>query len=219
MNAKKTTKTAWGLLGLLAMTATALTATAANPARVNISVTITAAKSVSVDGVASSTRAHTWNGTPNQMFDNTASSITVLNDSGILSETWGLSTLANSINTAGNAPTWSRVGSTATVAADEFAVQAVFGSSNTLAGGCASVTATTWNNATIAPALTASAVTYTNTVFASSELTNAGGSQAPDLAGGTMYAGNKRALCYRAVMPNSSATTDGQNVQVVVTAQ
>jgi hypothetical protein len=218
MNAKKT-KTAWGLLGFLAMAMTATAASAATQARLNISVTVTAAKSVAVDGVASSTRAHTWNGTPNQAFANTASSVTVLNDSGILSETWALSTNANSINTAGNAPAWARTSSTATVGADEFAVQAVFGSSNTAVGGCASVTATTWNDSAVAAPLTTTPATYTSTLFASSELQNLGGTHQPDQAGGTMYAGSFRALCYRAIMPSSSGTTDGQNIQVTVTAQ
>ena len=218
MNAKMK-KTAWGLIALLGMTATQ--ARAANPAKVNIDVSITAALSVSVDGVASSTRTHSWSGTPNQAFDNSASSITVLNDTGILTESWALSTPANT--SAASGATWARVGSTTAVPADSYAAQAVFGSSNTAAsgaGGCGDATAgVTWANGTIAPPLTTSPVTYTSTVFAAAQLNNAGGSPAPDLAAGSMYAGNKRALCYRIIMPASTSVTTTQNVQVIVTAQ
>ncbi len=105
------------------------------------------------------------------------------------------------------------------VGADQFGVQAVFGSSNTAVGGCASVTGTTWNDGTVAPPLTTSAVTYTSTVFGSTQLTNLGGTQNPDQASGNMFAGNKRALCYRAIMPASTSVTATQNVQVTVTAQ
>jgi len=215
------TKKLWAAVAaFLTLAGLGATAGAATSANVNISVTITAAMSVSVDQVASSTRSHTWSGTPNQIFDNTTSSITVLNNSGILTEKWALSTNANSINAGGTA--WSRVSSTSSVGADQFGVQAVFGSSNTAvsgAGSCADATATTWNNGTIAPPLTTSPVTYTSTVFSSTQLTNGGGSKDPDLATGEMYAGNKRVLCYRAVMPNSSSVTATQNIQVIVTAQ
>ncbi|PIR16141.1 MAG: hypothetical protein COV48_10530 [Elusimicrobia bacterium CG11_big_fil_rev_8_21_14_0_20_64_6] len=211
-------KKLWSALAAILTTGMLATgAKAANPAEVNISVTITSALSVSVDGIASSTRTHTWSGTPNQMFDNTASSIAVLNDSGILTEKWALSTNANSIPASGTG--WTLGASTNSVGADTFGLQAVFGSSNTAIGGCASVTATTWNDATIAPPLTASAVTYTSTVFGSTELTNAGGSPTPDVGTGEMYAGNKRALCYRTIMPASTSKTAIQNVQVIVTAQ
>ena len=215
----KTKMKTWGaLIGFLAAGMLATGARAANPANVNISVSITAALTVSVDGVASSTRTHSWTGTPNQAFDNAASSITVLNDSAILTEKWALSTNASSLNAGG--ASWARTSSTAAVGADQYGVQAVFGSSNTAVGGCASVTATTWNDAAIAPPLTTSAVTYTNAVFASSQLTNLGGTQAPDGgASGNMSAGNKRALCYRAIMPASTSVTATQNVQVTVTAQ
>jgi len=214
----KTNRKMWSALAAILTTGMLATgAKAANPAEVNISVTITAALSVSVDGVASSTRTHSWSGTPNQVFDNTASSITVLNDTGILTEKWALSTNANSIPASGTG--WALGTSTSAVGADEFGLQAVFGSSNTAIGGCASVTATTWNDATIAPPLTASAVTYTSTVFGSTELTNAGGSPTPDVGTGEMYAGNTRALCYRTIMPASTSKTAVQNIQVIVTAQ
>ena len=215
MNMKK--KMWAGLAAFLAVGMLTTGARAATPARVNINVTITASLSVSVDGIASSTRTHAWSGTPNQIFDNTASSITVLNDTGILTEKWALSTNANSINAGGTS--WSLGASTSAVGADTFAMQAVFGSSNTAVGGCTSANGTTWNDSTLATPLTSSAVTYTSTKLASSQLTNLGGSQAPDLATGEMYAGNKRALCYRVVMPQSTSVTATQNVQVIVTAQ
>ena len=206
-----TNKKLWGAFAaFLTMGAFAASARATNPGRVNIQVTITAAKSVSVDGVDTSTRAHTWTGTSNQAFDNSASSITVRND-GILTETWALS--------ATNAgATWTLGTSTAVVGADEFALQAVFGSSNTLAAGCGSVTATTWNSGTAALPLTGTPATYTSTLFASTQLAQSGGVTGPD-SGNNMFGGNKRVLCYRVIMPQSTSVTATQNVQVVVTAQ
>ncbi|MDE2489860.1 MAG: hypothetical protein KGM24_03380, partial [Elusimicrobia bacterium] len=80
----KTTKRRWLGAALLATVGLAGTAHATNPAALNIDVTITASKSVSVNGVASSTDSSVnWSGTPNQAF--TGSTVTVKNDSGVLS--------------------------------------------------------------------------------------------------------------------------------------
>ena len=213
-----TNKRLWGALAaFLTMGVLATGAGAANPAQVNISVTITAAMSVSVDGVATSTRPHTWSGAPNDKFVNTASSITVLNDSLILTEKWALSSNATSIPASGTG--WTLGASSSAVGADTFALQAVFGSSNTADTGCLGAAAATWDDSAVAPLLTTTAETYTSTKFGSAELTAGGGSKDPDEASGDMYAGDKRVLCYRTIMPASTSKTAVQNVQVVVTAQ
>ena len=45
----------------------------------------------------------------------------------------------------------------------------------------------------------------------------------PDVASGgnngRMFAGDKRALCYRIVSPASTSSSDSQNIQIIVTAQ
>mgnify|MGYP001551465659 CR=1 FL=1 len=98
--------------------------------------------------------------------------------------------------------------------ADQFAVQAVFGSSHTTT--CAGLGE--WVNSTIAPALSAATpVTYTSTVLAATSL-NSNGQSTPDVGSGTMYANSQRALCWRAIMPASTSTQNKQNIQVVVTA-
>jgi hypothetical protein len=138
----------------------------------------------------------------------------VSNDTGILTESWKLSTNSHSLDTTGAAQEWTLVGSTSSVGADQFALQAVFGSSHT--ASCASLPE--WVNSTIAPPLSAATpVTYTSTVLAATSLTT-NGSYAPDQASGLMYAGSSRALCWRAIMPASTSTQNKQNIQVVVTA-
>ena len=197
-------------------------AAATTTAYLNIDVTITAQLSVKVDSFASSTQTLSWNGVPNQQFVNNAgggnpSSATVTNDTGILSEKWLLATNANSLNVPGNAQTWSTSASSSSVGADSFALQAVFGSSNTASNGCLATNASEWNDATAAPLLSTTKQLYTNTRYVGASLTN-DGQATPDVASGLMYAGSKRALCWRLIMPNSSSTQDTQNVQILVTA-
>lgn len=196
-------------------------AQAATTARLNIDVTIVANLSVSVNGVSSSTDpVQTWNvGTPNAKL--TGSSATVTNDSGGQTEKWALSTTANTVPQSGGG-SWTLATSTASVGVDEFAVQAVFGSSNTIAAGCPAGAATNWDQAHAVP-LTTTPATYTSAVFADPTLNNLGGTPNPDVtAGGNngrMFAGGKRALCWRVITPNSTSTIDTQNVQIIVTAQ
>ena len=209
-------------LGLVALGCFAVgRARAANPAYLNIDVTINANLSVSVNGVASSTdTSATWNtATPNAKLVD-LSSATVLNDSGGTAEKWALATNANSIDLGGGSPgSWALQTTTTTLpGSDQFALQAVFGSSNTAAGGCPIATSADWDQA-FAPALTTSPVTYTSAVFADSSL-NANGTQNPDNVGTSrMTAGSKRALCWRIITPNSTSTADTQNIQVIVSAQ
>src|SRR4051812_27845116 len=81
-------------------------ARAANPAVLNIDVTITAALSVAVNGAATSTDSSVaWAGTANQQFVQSGTT-TVQNDTGILSEKWKLSTNAASLDTTGGGQTW-----------------------------------------------------------------------------------------------------------------
>ena len=216
MNTKTKTKLWAALLalgGLWALGARAEAAGVGNPSYLDIDVTITSSLSVSVDAANSSTYTVTWSGTPNQAIP-APSTATVKNDTGILTESWKLSTNANSMDTTGAGQQWALSASTTSVGADQFAVQAVFGSSNTTS--CASVPE--WVNSTIAPPLSAATpVTYTSTVLAATSL-NTGGSYAPDQSSGLMYAGSQRALCWRAIMPASTSTQNKQNIQVIVTA-
>jgi len=146
----------------------------------------------------------------------------VTNDSGGITERWKLFTNQNSLAASGS--TWSMAASTSSVGADQFAVQAVFGSSNTASGGCASATtAGTWNVLANAPILTttfATGLQYTSAgQLASTELVN-NGQSTPDAATntGSMYANDKRALCWRVIAPLSTVATATQNIQVIVAA-
>ena len=66
--------------------------------------------------------------------------------------------------------------------------------------------------------MSATQKTYTSTQHVGATLTNGGGQATPDTAGGTMFAGNKRVLCWRLILPDSTSTQDTQNVQILVTA-
>ena len=199
-------------------------AEAANPSFLNIDVSITANLSVAVNGAQSSTHTTSWNTATSSAKLVSAATATVTNDSGGQTEKWALSTNANSIDTGGGSPgNWALQTTTAPAlpGADQFALQAVFGSSNTVAAGCPVDTSTDWNQSYASP-LTASPVTYTNAVFSDTSLNN-NGTQNPDVtaggANGRMFAGSKRALCWRVITPSSTGTTNTQNVQVIITAQ
>ena len=102
----------------------------------------------------------------------------------------------------------------------------MFGSSTTAAGGCPGSGAADWNLAAATP-LTTVLAQYTSTVFADSLLNSGGGtSYEPDNAGaGLMFADSQaggygsRALCYRVILPQTTANTDEQIIQVIVTAE
>ena len=219
----------WMVAGALALTGwlgVRAEAAVGSPSYLNIDVTVNAQVSVAVGGVNSSTYGVvTWNtNTANQEFTAglSASSVTVTNDSNVV-EKWNLSSNANSINTAGNASTWALATSTSPSlpGADAFAVQAVFGSSNTAAGSCPGNGATDWNRS-FAPPLTGALQQYTDTVFADTLLNASGGLSVPDQGSGAtskIKSSGKRVLCWRLFAPSSTATTDQQNVQVIVTAQ
>ncbi|MFA6004647.1 MAG: hypothetical protein WC881_11330, partial [Elusimicrobiota bacterium] len=108
---------------------------ASSSATINIDITIVSNLSVSVNSAASSTEAFTWNAAvPNAKL--AGSSATVTNDSGARTEKWALAMEPVSLDITGGNQTWSRAASSSSVGADQFALQAVFGSSRTAAGGC-----------------------------------------------------------------------------------
>jgi hypothetical protein len=78
----------------------------------------------------------------------------------------------------------------------------------------------TWNKTANAPLLQAgigSATTYTTAgQLASTELTNNG--QSTPLAGDLLSGGNKRAMCWRVISPQSTTATQSQTIQVIVAA-
>ena len=189
----------------------------------NIDVTINANLSVSVNGANTSTTTFAWDvSLGSTAFTNASSSVTVANDSGSQTERWRLSTTTNSIdNTGGGVQNWSLATSSTSPGADKFAVQAVFGSSNTAVGGCPAPGAATWASDVEAPLLTVDPVTYTGTVFSAPALNN-DGEPTPDGSSpnpGEMFAGSMRALCWQVVTPNTTSTTHTQNIQIIVTAQ
>ena len=219
-------KTAWKKTALavtLAVSGLSLALTkarAANPAVLILDVTITAAKSVTVNGVYSSTDSTsvTWSGVANASFTALSqSSVTVANN-GVVTEGWELSTNPYTIDTSNvSGSSWEVVASTLTLPGpDQVALQAVFGSSNTVAGGCPAVGSSDWNGSYAAP-ITSSVTQYTSSVYADSNLNHLG-TPDPDNGSNQLYAASKRALCWKLIMPNSTSTQDNQNVQIIVTA-
>ncbi len=194
---------------------------AALSAVLDLDVTVSQGLSVAVNTVASSTQTlPAWSGAANQQLV-LGSSVTVKNDSSASTERWQLNTNANSINTSGGV-TWAVQSTTITpfAAAEQFALQAVFGSSNTAAGGCPAGSSTDWNGSYAQP-LTSSPVTYTAATFSDTSLSNLG-TPNPDASTpnpGEMYAGSTRALCWRLITPSSTiAGGTTQNIQIIVTA-
>ncbi len=207
----------------LAAWAAALAAACPRPARavssatINVEVIVSANLSVEIDNLPTSSAPVNWSAAnPNQAFAS-VSSATLRNNSGAVTEIWSLSTDTNTenVSTAGGS-SWTIVGSTIAVGPDQAALQAVIGSSNTAASGCPSAAAPDWN-ASYAPPLTPDLQQYTSSSFADPSL-NANGAPGPDNALNQIYAGSERALCWRAIMPSSTSTTDTQVLPVVVTA-
>jgi hypothetical protein len=221
----------WLGAALLAVAALAGRARAVvSSATLNIDVTVSASKSVLVNGVGSSTAnpaGFVWNGTPNTPFsaNSIASSATVTNASGILTETWFLSASSPTIDTSGGGNTWALSTSSSSVGANAFSVQAVFGSSNTSVANCPTNASADWNNSTFAPPLTTGLVQYTaNGTFADTNLNFAGASANPD-SGNNMLPvafGNgfgTRALCWKVILPAAATSSDNEEIQIIVNAQ
>jgi len=218
-------KTAWKKAALavtLAVSGLSLAvsnARATSPAVLNLDVTITAAKSVTVNGVYSSTDSAsvTWSGVANASFTALSqSSVTVANN-GVVTEGWELSTNPYTIDTSNvSGSSWAVIGSTLTLPGpNQVALQAVFGSSQTVAAGCPAVGSPDWNSSEAAP-VTGSVAQYTSALYADQSLNN-NGTPNPD-SGSNLYAASQRALCWKLIMPNSTSTQDNQNVQLIVTA-
>lgn len=206
-----------------------------NPAYLNINVTVSAPLSVEIDGLAMSTQTVAWS----SVSTNTVStdSATVTNNSSGITERWELSTNANSTDTVTSAAGWTmQTATTSSMGLDQFALQAVFGSSNTVNGvggtvnGCPAKYATDWNGnyakpITTTPVFYGSVVTSTS-AFSDTNLTYNGtdnpdctsGSGSGCTADGDMFVNDFRALCWRLLGPSSVSSTDGQIVQIVVTA-
>ena len=228
MNARKTMKWAWTALAAAALGvigASRASAAVGSPSYLNIDVNINAQVSVAVNNVNSSTiTALTWNtNSANQEFTASAqgSSVTVKNDSNV-TEKWFLSGSTNSVNTSGVGTTsWTLNASSSAVGADAYALQAVFGSTNTTLGNCPGNGASDWNDGNSAPSLTGVPAQYTDVRFADSTLNTGGGPFVPSTGTGVnakMTPNDTRMLCWRVIMPNSSSTVDPQNIQLVVTA-
>ena len=199
-------------------------------AYLNIDVTVSAQLSVEVNSLATSTQTVAWSVTSSSMVS--PSSATVTNNSTGLSERWELSTNPTSLDQGSNGSWNLQTSTTGSIGQDQFALQAVFGSTNTVAGAagsapgaCPSVSSTDWNQS-FAPAVTTSLVSYSSTTFADSSLDISGASANPDctsaggscVANGDMFANDYRALCWRVLGPSSVSSTDNQIVQVIVTA-
>ncbi len=211
MNLKMKMKWLGAAVALLGLTG--IRAQAANPsAYLNIDVTIVNNVSVSVIGVQSATQTVTWTG---QGVISAASTATVTNDSGYVSERWELTTRANSWDSGTGAAGWT-IG--ATNAADTVQLKAVFGASGIAQASCTG--STLFNNNVVAPALLSSTQTpYTATILADTIVGAGGVTARPDNATtDRMTAGGARALCWRLTMPTSSSLTGTQVVPVVVTA-
>ena len=216
---KKTLRLGAGLLAIVACMAGRAQANNTS-SYLNIDVTVTASLSVAVDNVNSSTyQALGWSGTPNTALVSQTTA-TVKNDSGILTERWELFTNAQSIDQTGGNP-WTNTASTTNVGGDQFAVQAVFGSSHTAT--CPIATAGDWNGSIAATPLgsgVSQAAQYTTAGVLSDTTLTTNGSALPDSAtnSGSMLGGNQRALCWRVITPQSTTSAHTQNIQVIVEA-
>ena len=199
-------------------------------AYLDIDVSVSAQLSVEVNSLETSTQSVGWTETNQDMVS--PSSATVTNNSTGLSERWELSTNSQSSD-QGTGGSWSlQTSTTGSIGQNQFALQAVFGSTNTVAGAagsasgaCPSVSSSDWNQS-FAPAITTTPQYYTSTNFADPSLSISGASANPDctsaggscVANGDMFDNDYRALCWRILGPSSVSNTDNQVVQVIVTA-
>ena len=212
----KKTRKKWKWSGAALIAAAALCGRAeatgvGNPSYLNIDVTVTSNLSVSVSTVrVSSQAAGTWNGTPGA-FMQAAATATITNDSGYISERWGLSAPTNAFDSATGNATWA-IGAASGV--DQVEVQATLGGAASTDAQCAA--SQSWNGGVIAPALTNATLTeYTSTTLVDTSMAAA----TPDIVGtNRMNAGSSRALCWRLTMPQSTSFTGIEVVPVIVTA-
>ena len=218
---------AWALaLSLLAAVLPAGRASAANPAHLDYIVTFTGSLSVSVDGMAFSTRAFTAGGNALVV----GSSATVTNDSSGIVSKWALT-----VSTISGGGDWAVVGSTATPPdVDQFAMQALFISSATRisnqpgswSNGCPANNASDWNNYT--STVTGVLTQYSALMYADPAVVG-GASGNPDMTSGQtngrMYPAatgvdgrGVRGLCTRIYMPSGTETLQPQGIRMTVWA-
>ena len=210
------TKTKLKLMGTALAAVAALSGRAGavgvgNPSYLNIDVTVTSNLSVSVSTVrVSSQAAGTWNGTPGA-FMQAAATATITNDSGYISERWGLSAPTNAFDSGTGNPTWTIGGASGV---DTVVLQATLGGAASTDAQCAA--SQSWNGGVIAPALTNATLTeYTSTQLVDTSMAAA----TPDIvATNRMNAGSSRALCWRLTMPTSTSFTGIEVVPMIVTA-
>ena len=207
-----------------------------------IDIAITASKSVSIvtSGVNTSTVTplSAWSSVSTCVVSATSS--TIINDSGGIAESWALMTFAASgVGGAG----WSLATTTGSMAVDTFALQAVFVSSNTpglpTAVVCPGVNASTWTiSGTRDTIVTGLNKTYDGTLTTGhfvgvvDALGNDGsGLAVPDggITSSTMYANytdpskgkyGQRGLCWRVVgPPYTTSPATNQKINLLITAQ
>ena len=218
-----TSKKTWMTAGAIALAGWLLGGSKAyaNTADLDLDVTITQNLSVAVTGsgvYASTVAAGTFiAGSSTVSF----STVAVVNDSGGSTERWELSA-ANAIPTGGESIVWDNAQSTTSIGADEFGLQAVFGSSATAVGHCPIASSSTWN-ASYAAAIQTTPNDYTNTLYANPNMVDGNGAYLPDGSTpdqGEMFAGDQRALCYKILYPPSTTAGNGvELIQLAVTAQ
>ena len=213
---KKTIKTlaALGMFLVLAVVvAQKAQAVATNPAYLDLKVTFTGALSVKVDGLEYSSR--TFSAGSNATI--VPSSATVTNDATGLTERWDLSVAT----VAGNG-NWAVQSTTNTApSTDEFALQAVFISSDTTAV-CPGPGDGRWDS--IDSIVTGAAQMYLNTRYADATVqgTTTGEPDVP--ANGNMFVNmpdgrGQRGMCVRFYMPFGSTEIGEQTIRSTVTAQ
>ncbi len=203
-------KKAWQTVLLAAATVAlggiAQKAWAANPATVDITVSMIGSLSVSVDDAANTTRA-LGPQSANALVV-IGSSVTVLNDSGGFTEGWELS--------AATADDWTLITSTSDGSgnalppgADEFVLQALFKDS-----GADSTDPASWGEPSI---VTGAGQLYTDALFSAQVGASNGEPDTP--ANGNMFSSSERALMLRLYMPLSDSSSGApQTIVLTITA-
>ena len=217
------------IVALAAGRAYALSSTAT----VNIDVTINASVSVAVmntGSYASTPTATAWSTTISSFVS--ASTATVFNDSGGLSERWALSTNASSID-QGLSTGWTLNSTTNTVdlGQDQFSILAMFVSSATSLGGCPALNALDWtgpSSTTVTTSITNKYGGASGSQYYFTRWPDSNGYSLPDSGTSTykMYAYNaadsthkgQRGLCWKIMGPPSTTMTATQNIQLIITA-
>jgi hypothetical protein len=203
-------------LALAVVGLTADRAYAGNGVQLNIDVTIVNSLSVAISTAQTSTMTYQWDSANREKVAATTSTVT--NDSGGLTEKWNLKTIAQAIMSGGSVA-WDLQASTkaADVGAEQFSVMAQMLPDGTV--GCPAFGDASWL-ANGAPNLLNTAAQIYGAAFAGGNAYQGTGG-APDVpASQNMWAGSRRALCWKVIGPTTSANTTGtENIQIIITAQ